>query len=170
MQEAVAEMPPEQRALAEQMMQRQFPAAAAAKLPDTINALGSHGTVAGIRCQNYEVVRGGRKVRELCVSEWDDLEGGQETARALQDVANFFEEMRQAYAGVGGMDVFDRQQELFGHMNELDGYPIMYRDFDASGALIRESQLTAVRSRELSADFFNPPQGYTLQEMPQGMN
>ena len=64
----------------------------------------------------------------------------------------------------------DRQKELFGHMNELDGYPIMYRDFSASGALVRESQLTAVRQRDLSADFFDAPKGYTMQRMPQGMN
>lgn len=169
-QESLAEMPAEQRALAQQMMQGQFPSKAPVRSPDTINALGSHGTVAGIRCQNYEVVRDGRKVREMCVSDGDDLEGGQETAQALRGVAEFFEEMRQAYSGAGGMDVFDRQQELFGHMSELNGYPIMYRDFDASGALVRESQLTAVRRKDLSPDFFDPPKGYTRQEMSQGTN
>lgn len=170
MQEALAEMPAEQRALAEQMMQGRFPAKAPARSPDTINDLGSHGTVAGIPCNNYEVIRDGRKVREMCVSDWDDLEGGQETAQALRGVADFFEEMRQAFSGAGAMDVFDRQQELFGHMNELDGYPILYRDFNASGALMRESQLTAVRRRDLSPEFFDPPKGYTRQEMSQGVN
>ena len=66
------------------------------------------------------------------------------------------------------MDVFDRQQELFGHMNELDGYPVLYRDFSASGALERQSILTSARAEEVSPDFFKPPKGYTLTEMPQG--
>ncbi len=170
MQEALADMPPEQRALAEQMMQRQIPAQAPERSPNIINSLGSHGEVAGVPCRNFEVVRDGRKVRELCVSAWDDLEGGQETSAALRGVASFFEEMRKAFSGAGGMDVFDRQQELFGHMNELDGYPVLYRDFDASGAMTRETQLTSASQKDISPDFFDPPKAYTPQEMPQGMN
>lgn len=170
MQEALAAMPPEQRALAEQMMQRQFPAAAPKQSPDIINALGSHGDVAGIECRNYEVMRDGRKVRELCMSDWDDIAGGQETAEALKDVAGFFESMRQAFSGAGAMDAFDRQQELFGHMNELDGYPILYRDFSASGALERQVILTSARQEDVSPGFFKPPQDYKLQELPQDMN
>lgn len=170
MQEALAEMPPEERALAEQMMQRQISPQPPQKSPNTINALGSHGTVAGIACQNYEVIRDGWKVRELCVSDWDDIEGGRETAAALKGVTDFFEDMRQAFSGAGGMDVFDRQQELFGHMSELDGYPVLYRDFDASGALEREVQLTSAGKQDVSPGFFDPPNGYTLQETLQDMN
>ena len=170
MQEALAEMPPEQRAMAEQMMQRQFPAAPPKQSAETINDLGSHGEVAGIACRNYEVMRDGQKVRELCMSDWDDIAGGQETAGALKDVAGFFEGMRQAFSGAGAMDAFDRQQELFGHMNELDGYPVLYRDFSAGGALERQVILTSARQEEVSTGFFEPPQGYTFQELPQGMN
>jgi hypothetical protein len=170
MQAALEEMPSGQRALAEQMMQRQFPGQAPEPSPNVINSLGSHGEIAGVPCSNFEVLRDGRKVRELCVSTWDDLEGGQETATALKGVANFFEEMRKAFSGAGGMDVFDRQQELFGHMNELDGYPVLYRDFDASGAMVRETQLTSATQKDISPDFFDPPKTYTPQELPQGMN
>jgi hypothetical protein len=97
------------------------------------------------------------------MSEWEDIKGGQETAEALKGVAGFFESMRQAFSGAGGMDAFDRQQELFGHMNEL-------RDFSASGALERQVLLTAAREEDLSPGFFAPPASYKLQEMPQGMN
>ena len=170
MQEALAAMPPEQRALAEQMMQQRFPTAPPEQPSETINDLGSHGEVAGIACRNYEVIRDGLKVRELCVSDWDDIHGGQETANALKGVANFFEGMRKAFSGAGGMDVFDRQQELFGHMDELDGYPVLYRDFSASGALERQTILTGAREEERSPDFFQPPAGYSFQELPQGAN
>jgi hypothetical protein len=170
MQEALAAMPPEQRAMAEQMMQQRFPAEPPQQAPHIINDLGSHGEVAGIACRNYEVIRDGRKVRELCVSDWDDIHGGQETAKAIKGVADFFEGMRQAFSGAGGMDVFDRQQELFGHMDELDGYPVLNREFSASGTLERQTILTAVREKELSPDFFQPPPGYSFQELPTGMN
>ena len=170
MQEALAAMPPEQRAMAEQMMQQRFPTEPPKKSAETINDLGSHGEVAGIPCRNYEVIRDGRKVRELCMSEWKDIEGGQETAEALKGVAGFFESMRQAFAGAGGMDAFDRQQELFGHMNELDGYPVLYRDFTAGGALERQVLLTSARAEDLSPGLFDPPASYKRQEIPQGMN
>ena len=170
MQEALAAMPPEQRAMAEQMMQQRFPAAPPEQPSETINDLGSHGEVAGIACRNYEVIRDGLKFRELCVSDWDDIHGGQETADALKGVAEFFESMRQAFSGAGGMDVFDRQQELFGHMDELDGYPVLYRDFSASGALERQTILTGAREEELAPGFFQPPAGYSFQELPTGAN
>lgn len=145
-------------------------AAATMRTPDTINALGSHGVVAEIECETYEVVRDGRKVRELCVSDWEDIDGGQATAEALRKVTEFFESMRQAYSGSGAMEVFDRQQELFGHMAALDGYPVLYRDFSPGGSLLRQTILTSAKEEELRPEFFDPPKGYILQELPQGMN
>ncbi len=170
MQEALAAMPPEQRAMAEQMMQQRFPAKPPQRAPDTINDLGSTGEVAGIGCRNYEVVRDGRKVREICVSDWDDIHGGQETADAIKGVADFFEGMRRAYSAAGGMDVFDRQQELFEHMKEVDGYPILHRDFSAGGSLERQTVLTGAKEETIRPGFFEPPDTYSLQELPQGMN
>jgi hypothetical protein len=104
------------------------------------------------------------------MSDWDYIAGGQDTAEALKDVAGFFEGMRQAFSGAGAMEAFDRQQELFGHMNELDGYPILYRDFSAGGALERQVILTSARQEDVSPGFFEPPQSYNFQELPQGMN
>ena len=74
--------------------------------------------------------------------------------------------MRQALAGTGTMEVFDRQQELFGHMRELDGYPILYRDFSASGRLERETILKSARQEPRDAAFFQPPREYTPQALP----
>lgn len=134
---------------------------------DTINSLGSHSEVAGIRCRNYEVVRRGKKIRELCVSAWHDIAGGQETANALKRVVDFFDSMRRVSAGVDGMDVFDRQRELLGYMGELDGYPVLDRDFSASGGLERQTLLTAARVATLNPGFFEPPKNYVFQELPQ---
>jgi len=167
MRRGMEQMSPEDRALAEQMMQQQYPAQAAGEeAAQVINSLGSRGAVAGVPCQNYEVLSGGRKVRELCVSKWSDLQGGQETAAALHGVVEFFESMRQAFAGAGAMGVFDRQQELFGLMGELDGYPVLYRDFGPSGRMIRETRLTAARQRDLGPAFFEPPPNYKPEELP----
>lgn len=137
---------------------------------DVITSLGSHGQVAGIRCRNYEVVRAGRKIRELCVSDWDDIPGGHDTANALESVVDFFEAARRESADAGGMDVFDRQRELFGYMREVDGYPILDRDFSARGALERQTLLTSARKETLSPGFFEPPKRYKNQESVSGAN
>lgn len=138
--------------------------------PVKVNDLRSRGEVAGIPCRIYEVVRGGRKIRELCVSKWEDLAGGHETADALKSVMDFFEEMRRAAAGTQGIDVFDRQRELLGYMSELDGYPILNRDFSASGALERQTLLTAVREEQLNPEYFEPPKNYQPQVLPPDAN
>lgn len=148
---------------------RQSPDSAPAR-PMTINDLGSHGEVIGISCRNFEVIRGGRKVRELCVSEWDDIHGGQATANAIKAVADFFEGMRRAFAAAGGMEVFDRQQELFEHMKELDGYPLLYRDFSPSGSMRRQTILTGARAESIPPERFNPPRGYQPLDMPASGN
>ena len=166
MRQQLDAMPPEQRAMAEQMMQGRLPQQSAQEAPLSIQDLGSTGEVAGIKCRNHSVLRGGKKIREICVGNWNDIEGGAETAVALQGVAEFFEGMRKAFSGTGSMEVFDRQQELFGHMRELDGYPILYRDFNATGGLERESILKSARQESKDAAFFQPPRGYTLQALP----
>jgi len=171
MRDSLEDMSPEERALAEQTMEQQYRTTEAAEAPPpVVRNLGSHGEVAGVPCRNFEILANGRKVRELCVSRWQDLEGGQETAAALRGVVEFFESMRQAFAGSDAMEVFDRQQELFGLMGDLDGYPVLYRDFTPGGRMIRETRLTAARQRDIGADFFNPPPGYQREELPQGMN
>lgn len=137
---------------------------------DTIRELGSHAEVAGVRCRVYEVVRGGRKIRELCVGDWADIAGGHEMADALKSVVDFFELMRQASGGAGGMGVFDRQRELLGYMNLVDGYPILNRDFSARGALQRQTLLTSAREATLSPGFFEPPKDYANQESEPAVN
>ena len=77
MQEALAAMPPEQRALAEQMMQGRMPQPQAAPQPKaTLSKTGEGDTIAGFDCDYYDVTQDGRKFRELCVTDWEDIEEG----------------------------------------------------------------------------------------------
>jgi hypothetical protein len=54
----------------------------------------------------------------------------------------------------------DRQQEMFAYMEKLDGYPVLARDYDASGALESESRLQAAHSKKFSESLFEPPSSY----------
>jgi hypothetical protein len=78
----------------------------------------------------------------------------------MKELADFFENMRKAFAGAGGLDVMDRQQEMFAYMEKLDGYPVLARDYDDGGALESESRLQAVHNKKINESMFEPPRSY----------
>ena len=166
MQQALEAMPPEQRALAEQMMQRQMqPAEAPAKPPVTLSKTGETDEIAGYDCEYYDVMQESRKIRDLCVTTWEEIEEGRQVAAAMMQVADFFESMREAFAGAGGLDVMDRQQEMFSYMEQLQGYPVLSRDYDATGKMTMESRLQSAGHVEVAEALFEPPNGYTQQAL-----
>lgn len=167
MEEALKGMPPEQRAMAEQMMGTQMGRSSDPPPPLDVEETGDSDTVAGMDCDWYVVTLGGRKVRDICVTDWDDIEGGRETAEAMMGMADFFNDMREAFTSAGGAFILDRQQDMFQHMRELDGYPVMSRDYDESGALRMETRLTSASREDVDPYMFNPPEGYQAQTMPQ---
>ncbi|MGH8222843.1 MAG: hypothetical protein ACREQZ_07700 [Woeseiaceae bacterium] len=159
-EDALEQMAPEERALAEQMMPGRIGAEDAAPTEAELEATGVHDTIAGYRCAYYDVVRDERRIREICVTGWDDIEEGQEVAAAMMELGDFFESMRKAFAGTGGLDVMDRQQEMFAYMKKLGGYPVLARDFAEDGQLESESLLQSARRMDVAAELFEPPAGY----------
>jgi hypothetical protein len=101
----------------------------------------------------------------LCVTPWSEIAEGKQAAQAMMELADFFENMRKAFAGAGGLDAMDRQQEMFAYMEELGGYPVLSRDYDSNGRLESESRLQAARSEKISAALFDPPPGYLQLEL-----
>ncbi len=166
MQEALDAMPPEQRALAEQMMKQRMPQPQVeAGPPVELNKTGESDSIAGYDCEYYDVMQEGRRIRELCITGWDDIEEGREVAGAMMELAGFFESMREAFAGAGGLGVMDRQQEMFAYMRDLNGYPILSRDYDAAGTLQTESKLRSAGRVDLNPALFEPPESYREQAL-----
>jgi hypothetical protein len=165
MQDALADMPAEQRAMAEQMMKQHLPAQAEAPEPMTARKTGTTDTINGFRCQYYEVQQQGAKIRELCVTDWDDIDGGREAADSMLGMAGFFDKMAEQFSSGSGMDVMAQQRELFQHMRELGGYPVLTREFDDSGRVESESRLKSARSSDIDPALFSPPQGYRKKDL-----
>jgi hypothetical protein len=165
MQQALEEMPPEQRAMAEQMMKQHIPTPAAEAAPMTVKKTGSRDAINGFDCEYYEVQQQGAKVRELCVTAWDDIDGGREAADSMVAMAVFFDKMAEQFSSGSGMDVMGQQRELFQHMRELGGYPVLTREFDDSGRLESESRLKSARTSDIDPALFNPPQGYRKKDL-----
>jgi hypothetical protein len=166
MQQALEEMPPEQRAMAEGMMKQHMPQGLTAEqTPTTMHKTGDSDSVSGFDCEYYEVRRQDRKVRELCVTEWDEIAGGREAAAAMLEMAGFFEEVAQAFSAGAGANLMAEQQELFAHMRELDGYPVVTREFDENGKVESETVLQSATSKDIDPELFNPPPEYKQMQI-----
>jgi hypothetical protein len=165
MQESLAGMPPEQRAMAEQMMKQHLPQPAQASEPMTVKETGATDTINGFDCRYYEVRQQGAKIRDLCVADWSEIDGGREAADSMLAMAGFFERMAEQFSAGSGMDAMKQQRELFRHMRELGGYPVLTREFDGSGRAESESRLKSARSSDIDPALFDPPQGYRRKDL-----
>ena len=165
MQQALEDMPPEQRAMAEQMMKQHLPAPAEEAEPLTVKKTGDGDTINGFDCEYYEVQQDGAKIRDLCITGWDDIDGGREAADSMLAMAGFFEKMAEQFSAGAGMDVMAEQRDLFRHMRELEGYPVLSREFDETGRLESESRLKSAKSSDIDPSLFSPPQGYRQKDL-----
>jgi Domain of unknown function (DUF4412) len=165
MEEALAELPTEEREFARKMMEAQMPAKKADTSGGTLRKTGKTDTIAGYDCDYYDVLKGELKIRDLCVTGWDDFPEGLEVAGAMQELGEFFASMRKAFAKSGGLDLMDSQREMIAYMKELNGYPIRYRDYDAAGELLKETLLTGAHNEEVSATLFEPPENYQRKDL-----
>ena len=165
MEQALANVPEAQRPMIEEMMMKKMPQAQKAERPKTeLRRTGEQAEHNGYPCVRYEVVRDGRAVRELWVTDWKNIEGGSDVADLFQEMAEFFKEMLDSlpkFAESGGDQAFE-------HMKEMGGFPVVTRELADDGSLESESSLRSARRQALDPDAFEPPAGYKRQEMFKG--
>ncbi|MCA9809564.1 MAG: hypothetical protein KC473_04445, partial [Candidatus Dadabacteria bacterium] len=49
-------------------------------------------------CQKYDVFQGSEKVREYCVTQWGNIEGGQEMMNLMMQMADSMENMMKSFS------------------------------------------------------------------------
>jgi len=165
MDQALANVPPDQQAAIKKMMQQQMPQAQAApERPKTeLKKTGERATHSGYPCVKWEVLRDGRKIRELWVTDWNNLEGGAEVAEVFEEMAEFFEEIRDSvpmFGEGGGAD-----QPFFELMKGLGGFAVVARDLDDDGDLVMLTVLSLARTQNLNLKDDGPPSEYKRREM-----
>ena len=165
MQKMLADVPPEQRAMFEKMMQGRMPqqTQAPAKSIVEFRNTGERGTRNGYPCVKYEVSIGGRQSQEMWVTDWDNIEGGADAASAFESMATFFQDMRDAMPSFGRES--DADDNPFQHMSELNGFPVVTYDYAPDGSLEGESALRSSKRRTLDPAEFEPPSGYKRRTM-----
>ena len=166
MQDALKDLPPEQRAMAEQMMKQRMGAMAApvqsAPRPELV-ATGDSETVNGYDCELYNVLEAGRLSRDMCITDWSNVEGAEDFKDNVERMARFFEGMLDMYRE-NGMDV-GPGNDAFAFLDDVNGFPVRLREYGNGSQVTDETTVKSSESRSVDAAFFRPPADYTRQSL-----
>jgi hypothetical protein len=168
MEAQLRNLPPEQRAMVEQMMRGRTGrggAAAAPVAPAEVRATSERADQAGYPARKYEVVRDGRVRRELWVTEWGNVNGAGEFRQVFEAMAAFIETLMQALAQnpmLGGMMPAGNP---FDNLAQVNGFPVVTIELDEAGDRVSETRLLSSRTETIAAAEFEPPADYTRQEI-----
>jgi hypothetical protein len=121
---------------------------------------GAAEQVGSYSCTSYTMYSGDNKVWEVCAASESELgSDANEMAEAPQGTSRSAEQLREALRQTPFGDVIDTP---FQAMDEIEGFPIRVRGFDAAGAIDDESSLKSINPGELSDDLFAVPTGYEI--------
>lgn len=157
MQEQLKNMPPEQRAMIEEMMKGQ---AMPARPPKKVfKKVASGMRVRQWKCDKYEGYSGRQLTEEVWTASTKNLGIGQKDFRVMQSMAEFMSEFSPDTASLFsiGSEKWEKEQ----------GYPgipvrlISYSD----GKKVFQMELQDVKKSRIDPSRFNLPKGYTKQRL-----
>ena len=132
---------------------------AAALSPLTVRQLNNRITVYGYPSTLVEVQRDGRKIGNMWITAWQNIDGSQELAPAFADMASFFEEFVRAMPQTGGMNRA-MTDNPFTALHKINGFPVAGRNYREDGTVDSESALRSAQKVQFKATEFQPPAGY----------
>ena len=164
--EALSKVPESQRAGMEQLLRQRVPSVQGQQLaPAQVRLLGDRARVFGYPAVRYEVVRDGRKVRELWATDWGNIEGGRDVAAVFTELGDFTHEMTAALTNSVGGQSQSFDDGVVAALKGVDGFPVGVREYGEDGTLERESALRSTSQRRLTAEEIEPPRGYQERTM-----
>lgn len=155
MQDQLAKMPAQQRAMAEQMMKSVMSAA-----PPQLTYTQGTGTntIAGYQCTMFEGMRGADKVTEYCGSTSSDFKMSEAERRTMLDMQSYLRNFSiMVKSAEDGMRAFQWD-------TNVDGYPVLTRCF-VGGATTLDLTLDGVNHQPIPSEVFEIPKGYKKQDL-----
>lgn len=167
MEEALAQMPEEQREMARNMMKGKMPAASAAtpRPKPEIKKTGEKKTISGKPCHRYDVTKDGVKTTEIWATSWDESDVSKEDFEIFTKMTHFMQDIMSANEFFANSMA---QNEFFVGLEEIDGFPILTRDFK-DGEVTDETVLKSVEKKSLAPSVFTVPEGYERSDPMSGM-
>lgn len=161
MEEQLASLPPDQRAMAEQMMKgrmgQMMGQQQEAPPPPRVESMGA-GSWKDYECEKFAVFMSGEKTQELCAADLNDIDGAAEMMKAFRGMAKFMTKMTEsmpmrADAGMNPGELMD----------QIQGFPVRTIDF-RNGEIAGESFLESVTAQDLDDGLFGVPDGYERED------
>lgn len=160
-----ANLPPEQRAMLDQMAKQLGGTSDPKQRAPVYDAqpAGGSDTVNGRSCKLWNITRDGQPTQQLCVASFSSLPGADEVASVSKKMLALFEKMGDRFREQVSLGM----QQQSATLAKIDGYPIMSRTYH-DGKLSPESFIVkAWEQRSLDANKFEIPKDFVKQEMPQ---
>lgn len=148
MEQMMKDVPPEQRAMMEQMMKGQMPQQAQAPARTVYTARGAD-TVGGIRCTNYEGVKGRQKVAEVCAADAAALKLGAADYQVFEQMREFMSSLTEAMQSMPMAPAMDDVATQSG----FEGFPVRRITYRNGKAVEREELKSMAAATFTDADF-----------------
>ena len=159
MQAQLAQIPPEQRAMVEQMMRQQMGGMGGnAPPPVTVREKNRGETVGPFTCTRYEVLTGGQVTEEICAAAPSQLRLDASAVATFKALAEFFEPLRRM-APQGSWSAPKA-------MDQIDGFPVQTVVYEGQRPA-SEWVILKAEEQSLDAGLFALPGNLRKTEMPQ---
>jgi hypothetical protein len=155
----MANMPPDQRKMVEEMLAKQGAGTQQAAPTVTFEKSGGKQTVGKWSCEGYARLENGRKVQDLCIARMADVGLTRDDLKAFTSMSAMMKSGLGRDQGAT-MD-FDAMSKAIG----FDGVPVRTVLYLPNGQQ-HETTLKAVERKSLPPATFELPAGYTKQELP----
>jgi len=170
MEAELAKLPPEQRAMMEEMMKSQMPAGmsggGSAGPPRRIE-VGAADKVGDYSCTLHTLFAGDEKVWEVCAATEKGLpDAASEALGAFRAMSRFAEQLRET---LQQGPLAEMVSTPFHELDEVNGFPVRVRSFER-GRVTSETTLKSITGKDLDADLFEVPDGYQVKNLADEMN
>lgn len=158
MQERMAELPPEQRAEMEKILN--IPAQGTVVQPKVeLRRSGDKEKIAGYDCVRWDVLHDGAKTAEVWATNWKAAGTTKQDFAVLRQLTAFLETLHAASPATRNLS---NNGELIRELDRVDGFPVRIRQFE-DGMLASESTVESIDTKPIAATAFEVPAGYSKQ-------
>lgn len=143
-QEMLKQLPEEQRQMMQQMMGSSMPSGMPQKPTSTeVKPTGEEAMKNGYPCRRYDIIRDGRTTQVLWVTDWKNIEEGQEVSGTFSEMGAFFQAIAKPLQPQG--QPATGPSTAMSLLNRIDGFPVVTLDLDASGSVVKTSELRSAK-------------------------
>jgi len=174
LQAALEDVPEEQREVVRAMAEKRLPKdQLEPKISShwAVEEEAEQATKAGYPSRRYRLLHEGRELRQLWLTEWHNLEGGEEIAKVLDAAGLLLRQLvesgEEELLDLGAAELL--AANLLVGITDLGGFPVESTEL-IKGKAIRRATLKSIERHRAAPALFALPPGYLRQEPGKGVS